>query len=118
VYDSCCENCEEICLTPLGMALLFGNFEAAVALLLHGAELPALGAADGIARRVIYTEVFESQKFAAVLESIKTSLGKNGETVVSKFMDSLALQSDASDNDDNDSDTEMYSVSVIIRTEW
>jgi hypothetical protein len=53
-----------------------------------------------------------------VLESIKTSLGKNGETVVSKFMDSLALQSDASDNDDNDSDTEMYCVSVISRTEW
>lgn len=41
---------ERVALTPLGMALIFGSVEAAVALLQHGATLDSLGSIQGIAR--------------------------------------------------------------------
>lgn len=50
---------EEVELTPLGMALIFGNIEAALALLAHGAQLSSFGSKIGCARWLLMKKLCE-----------------------------------------------------------
>jgi len=117
-YDDDTGDTESADLTPLAMALMFGNFEAAIALLLHGARLPMFGAPDGVARRVVYTALFKKkEQFKAVFDAMKADDEGKMKSVVDQFFSSLKNSEDASDDDYYDED-ETAEYKVILYSDY
>ena len=95
---------EVVPVTPLAMALLFGNYEAAEALICHGARMPKLGTSKGFARRILLMKLFEKHdKFASILEVITESGEENAQHVkafLAMFTD--PEEEEESDEEEND----------------
>ena len=113
---------ETVNFTPLAMALHFGNFEAAEALILHGAkDHPVLGTAGGHTQRQLLSCVFEKSKFADVLERSKTCRGGGNDTdsadtdTVEKFKALfLTEKEDKDESSDEEEDQDEHEVGLVI----
>jgi hypothetical protein len=92
------------------MAFIFGNFEAAEALISHGAKIPRFGRANGFARKSILSKLFEKhEKFSSILEKIEQT---HGSKLMAAFKATFA---DAEASDDEESENEEpHSVSEVI----
>ena len=110
IFDADGYNEENVNLTPLAMAFIFGNFEAAAALISHGAPIPKCGSAAGIARKRILCKLFENEKFSSILEKIEHSV-EDGSKLITAFKATFA-DADASDDEDSDNE-DQYSVSEV-----
>jgi hypothetical protein len=103
MYDETGMDEEDVSLTPLGMAFLFGNFEAAEALILHGAKVPTLGKSNGHARRIILDLLFKEEKFANILEKMRSA---GPEELVKEFLETTVVFGDEVECDDYDDEEE------------
>lgn len=104
MYDETGMNEEDVSLTPLGMAFLFGNFEAAEALILHGAKVPTLGKSNGYARRLILDLLFKEVKFANILEKMRSA---GHEELVKDFLATTEVVDEEESDDDDDEEEDM-----------
>ena len=101
---------DNVSMTPLAMALMFGQFDAAVALIEHGAKIPNIGSSTGLTRRLFLNVLFENDEFSALLDTIKNS-GDEGERAVEAFKVTIAPVSDNEDSDEDQEDE--YKVSQL-----
>jgi ankyrin repeat protein len=90
------DNEVEFATTPLAMALLFGNVDAAVALLQHGASMSNVAPSDIQARKMIVKAIFK--KNGKMANFLKESIAVNQ----FEGFDTLLNMSSDSDNEDDE----------------
>jgi hypothetical protein len=95
---------EEVSATPLAMAFMFGNYEAAEALICHGARMPKLGTSKGPARRFLLMKLFEkNEKFSSILDTI-TESGEENAQLVKAFLATCTDCEEVEESDDEEND--------------
>ena len=94
-YDEDGGNEENFRLTPLGMALIFGNLDAALALLQHGADFNAVTVNNKVRKRIVYCVLKKAKDFK---DKLKESL----EICPHDEEDALWKCSEANDAEDED----------------